>query len=226
MRTPVIALNYKVYSESAGQDGFKLSQISWELANKYQKNVIVSPQFADISLICSKLQQNEYFQVYSQHFDSNPQGAYTGTSPAESLQAAGCKGSILNHSEKKINIAELINLVERGKKLDLDLIVCADDVHEAIAVAKLHPHCIAVEPPELIGSGISVSTAKPEIVTDSVKEIKNIDKKIKVLVGAGVSNAADVKKSIELGAEGVLLASAFVKSKDPAGLLEEMLKAL
>ncbi|MFH0972244.1 MAG: triose-phosphate isomerase, partial [Candidatus Micrarchaeota archaeon] len=102
----------------------------------------------------------------------------------------------------------------------------ADDLHEAVAIAKLHPPCIAVEPPELIGSGISVSSANPGIVTDSVREIKKIDPKIIVLVGAGVSNAADVRKSIELGAEGVLLASAFVKSKDPEELLEEMLNAL
>ncbi|MFH1751269.1 MAG: triose-phosphate isomerase [Candidatus Micrarchaeota archaeon] len=226
MKTPVIALNYKVYAESAGEKGMRLSDLAYKLASKHKKSVIVAPQFSDLSLISSKYPKSDHFSVFSQHFDSNPQGAFTGSNPAESLLASGCNGSLLNHSEKKINIAELMNLIPHAKKIGLDLIVCADDVHEAVAIAKLHPPCIAVEPPELIGSGISVSTAKPEIVSDSVREIMKIDKSIKVLVGAGVSNAADVKKSIELGAEGVLLASAFVKSKDPEKLLDGMLGAL
>lgn len=226
MKTPVIALNYKVYADSAGDRGMHLTDIAFRLANKHKKSVIVAPQFADLSLACQKFPRSEHFSVFSQHFDSNDQGAFTGTNPPESLLAAGCKGSLLNHSEKKVNVAELINLIYRAKKIGLDLIVCADDVHEAVAIAKLHPPCIAVEPPELIGSGISVSSAKPEIVSDSVREIMKVDAKIKVLVGAGVSNASDVKKSIELGAQGVLLASAYVKAKDPSKLLDEMLGAL
>ncbi len=41
-----------------------------------------------------------------------------------------------------------------------------------------------------------------------------------------MSNAEDVKKAIELGAAGVLLASAYVKAKDPKKLLLEMAEAL
>ncbi|MFH1443014.1 MAG: triose-phosphate isomerase [Candidatus Micrarchaeota archaeon] len=226
MKTPVIALNLKVYAESAGEKGFQLCEIAHKLAEKHQKRIIVSPQAADLGRISQSFPPSPFFEVFGQHFNSNEQGAYTGTITPEALLASGCKGSILNHSEKKINVAELINLIPRAKKIGLDLIVCADDVHEAVAIAKLHPPCIAVEPPELIGSGISVSSAQPEIVEHSVSEIKKIDSEIKVLVGAGVSTAADVKKSIELGAEGVLLASAFVKSKDPEKLLDEMLSVL
>jgi triosephosphate isomerase len=41
-----------------------------------------------------------------------------------------------------------------------------------------------------------------------------------------VSNGTDVKRAIELGAQGVLLASAFVKSPDPKKLLMEMAEAI
>ncbi|HLC47874.1 MAG TPA: triose-phosphate isomerase [Candidatus Norongarragalinales archaeon] len=226
MKTPIIALNYKAYPESAGLKGMHLSDIAYKLASKHKKNVVVAPQFADLGLTAGKFPPSPNFGIFSQHFDSNAQGAFTGTVPPESLLQSGCAGSLLNHSEKKINIAELMNLMPHARKIGMELIVCADDVHEAVAIARLHPPCIAVEPPELIGSGISVSTARPEIVSDSVREIRKIDPNIKVLVGAGVSNAHDVKKSIELGAQGVLLASAFVKAKDPAKLLDEMLSAL
>jgi len=88
--------------------------------------------------------------------------------------------------------------------------------------AELTPTFIAVEPPELIGSGISVSNSKPEIIINSVKAVKETNQKITVLCGAGVSNNEDVRKSLELGAEGVLLASAFVKAKDPKAFLTEL----
>jgi thiazole synthase ThiGH ThiG subunit len=44
-------------------------------------------------------------------------------------------------------------------------------------------------------------------------------------VGAGVSTPGDVKKSFELGAEGVLLASAFVKAPDPKKFAEDFAAA-
>jgi len=50
--------------------------------------------------------------------------------------------------------------------------------------------------------------------------------KTPVLCGAGVSNASDVKKAVELGAKGVLLASAYVKAKDPKALLLSMAEAI
>ena len=40
--------------------------------------------------------------------------------------------------------------------------------------------------------------------------------------GAGISTGDDVARAIELGAEGVLLASAYVKAKDPKLVLIDM----
>ena len=97
---------------------------------------------------------------------------------------------------------------------------------EARSLAAFRPTAIAVEPPELIGSGVSVSTARPEVVEESVKVIKAVSPQTLALVGAGVSNATDLKKAMELGAEGVLLASAYVKAKDPETWLRETAKVL
>ncbi len=81
---------------------------------------------------------------------------------------------------------------------------------------------IAVEPPELIGTGVAVSKARPEVITTSVKRIRNVNSSVLILCGAGVTTAEDVAKAIELGSQGVLVSSSVVKSKDPGRLLESM----
>ncbi|RLG06224.1 MAG: triose-phosphate isomerase, partial [Thaumarchaeota archaeon] len=87
------------------------------------------------------------------------------------------------------------------------------------------PEILAIEPPELIGTGIPVSKAKPEVVTGAVEAVKRINPRVHVLCGAGISTGDDVAKAIELGTEGVLLASAYVKAKDPKKLLSGMAEA-
>ncbi|MBU2560167.1 triose-phosphate isomerase, partial [archaeon] len=90
------------------------------------------------------------------------------------------------------------------------------------AAAEMGPTSIAIEPPELIGSGIPVSKADPGIVSDSVAAVENINKDIIVLCGAGISTGEDVKAAIELGAKGVLLASGVVKAGDPKSVLLDL----
>jgi len=95
-------------------------------------------------------------------------------------------------------------------------------VFTTAAAAALNPDFVAVEPPELIGSGIPVSKAEPEVVENSVKAAKNINREVKVLCGAGITTHEDYVKALELGAEGVLLASGVVKAKDQKRALEEL----
>jgi triosephosphate isomerase len=81
----------------------------------------------------------------------------------------------------------------------------------------MKPDYIAVEPRELIGGKISVSQARPELISDTVKAVKT-----KVLCGAGINTRQDVKKALKLGAKGVLVASAVAKSKNPGKVLKEL----
>ena len=82
-----------------------------------------------------------------------------------------------------------------------------------------------MEPPELIGSGVSVTT-KPELVKQTLSTIRAMSDKVQPLVGAGVTTSEDVVEAIQMGARGVLLASGFVKAKNPSSVLEEMAQAL
>ena len=60
---------------------------------------------------------------------------------------------------------------------------CAADVDEAHQLAELGPTFIAVEPPELIGGDVSVTTADPAIVSDTVNAVRAINPHVRVLCG-------------------------------------------
>ncbi len=213
----MIVLNLKTYKKSL-EKALYFVDIAGEIVEETGVRVIVCPP-----LVFLKDAAERFSDVFAQYADPESPGAFTGSIPVEGLKIAKVKGSLVNHSEKKIKMFEKIKaIVERLHQNALESLVCAENPEEAEKIASLHPTYVAIEPPELIGSGISVSTAKPEIITDAVKRIKTINEKLPVLCGAGVSNVDDVQKTLELGADGVLLASAFVNSENP----KEFLKSL
>lgn len=218
---PVIVLNLKTYKESMGERGLALCRIADGVAKETGASIIVAPQNLDLSLVAKAVS----IPVFAQHIDCNAPGAFTGSITADAVKEAGCQGTLLNHAEKKITLEKMQLSIELARKAGIKSLLCADSVEEARRIAPLNPDFIAVEPPELIGSGVSVSKAKPEIVTNTVEEVKKI-RNIPVLCGAGISNGEDVRRAVELGTDGVLLASAFVKAPDPKAVLLDMAKSL
>ena len=215
----IIALNLKAYSESSGVNLEKYAAACEENQNK-NIQIILIPNVIDTTLATSLVRNTS---IYVQISHAVPAGPYTSHVPVELLSKTGAKGLLLNHAEAKMPINEIKQLIREANKFKLETICCAKDDSEAANLAKLSPTYIAIEPPELIGSGISVSSAKPELVKRSIAAVSNVNSKVKVLIGAGISNSQDYKKSLELGADGVLLASAFVKSKNPPQWLAELL---
>lgn len=163
-----------------------------------------------------------YKDTFAQHVDDNKPGAFTGSMPAEAIKEAKAIGSLLNHSEKKVPFEKIKLTLDRMNELKLQTIICAESQEEVLKIGRLNSKFIAIEPPELIGSGISVSNAKPEVITNTVRIISTINDEMEVLCGAGISTKEDVQKSLELGAKGVLLASAFVNSKNPKEFLRSL----
>jgi triosephosphate isomerase len=120
----------------------------------------------------------------------------------------------VNHSENRLRLADIEHVVERLSGCELDSVVCTNNATVSRAAAAVHPTFVAVEPPELIGGDISVTTADPEIVSYSVELVKSVAPDVRVLCGAGVKNGDDVRKALELGTEGVLLASGVALADD------------
>lgn len=218
----LIVLNFKVYEETTGEKALSLARICDEVAKETGARIIVCPQFADLW----RISQAVKIPVYAQHIDDVKFGGYTGSILPESVKAAGATGSLLNHSEKRIQLAQIDAGIQKLKSLGLTSIVCTNNVATTMAAAAMDPDYVAIEPPELIGSGVSVSQANPGVVSGSVEAVKKVNPKVRVLCGAGISRGEDVRKALKLGAEGVLLASGVIKAKDQRAVLLDLVSGL
>ena len=208
---PIIILNFKTYAESTGANAVKLAKLSQKVATETGVLVIVVPQVADIYRVSTEVN----IPVYAQHIDGITFGGYTGHVLAESVAHAGASGTLINHSERRLELAEIDASIEAAQRVGLTTVVCTNNLATTAAAAALTPDFVAIEPPELIGSGIPVSKSNPDIVIGAVKAAKGV----RVLCGAGISKGDDVKAAIELGTEGVLLASGVIKAPDPEAAL-------
>lgn len=222
MRLPAIVVNFKVYPEVLGKRGWELAQTCAKVAEDTGASIVIAPPLSDLARVAKLVP----IPVFGQHADTAPAGAHTGWIPPEALLAAGATGTLLNHSERRIPLKNVQTIIPRCETLGLEVIACADTILEAEKLAAAAPDCVAIEPPELIGGDISVTSAKPEIVSGAVARIRKVNPHVHVLCGAGVKDRKDVRKAIELGTEGVLLASGVVKAKNPEKALRDLAKGL
>jgi len=214
----MVILNLKTYTESTGSN---ILSIFDSLTNEISKNpslkdlIYVAPSNIYLSEI-----KNKYptVNLASQTVSSKNAGSTTGWIPADNLVSLGVNVAIYNHSENRQDMETIVEDVMAIQAKGIKLIVCCENVEEATKILEASPFAIAYEPKDLIGSGISVTT-RPEAVTEFVSLVKG---KTKVIMGAGVSTKEDVENSIKLGADGVLLASAYVKAEDKGAKLLEL----
>ena len=214
MRIPAIVLNFKTYSEALGKKGWDLATRFASVADDTGASIVLCPPTGDLAHVAKLV----HIPVFAQHVDAVEAGPTTGWSPPEALLEAGAAGTLINHSERKVAWEEMAKSIPRCQQLGLEVVACADDISEAETLAKLSPEYIAIEPPELIGGEVSVTTAKPEVISRAVDRIHAVNPKVVVLCGAGVRTRKDVARALELGTSGVLLATGVVKAKDPSKL--------
>lgn len=222
MRRPVIAVNFKTYPEASGQAAVELAMLCQEVSSETGASFIVAPPSFDLALVARSVR----IPVFAQHLDSVPSGSTTGHMTVENAKSSGATGSLVNHSERRVKVAEIHDVIGRCRASGLATIVCTNNTAVSKACAAMGPDFVAVEPPELIGGEVSVTTARPEVVSDTVQAIRQIDRQVAVLCGAGVKNGRDVAKALELGADGVLLASGVVKARDRRAVLMDLVSGL
>lgn len=222
MNTPIVILNYKTYLESSGENALELARALKSASEEFGITMVAAPQAADIY----RIQDQISLPIFAQHIDPITPGGHTGSNLIETLIEAGISGSLINHSENRMKLADIDKVIQLCKQNDIESCVCTNNIATSKAIATFSPDAVAVEPPELIGTGIPVSQAQPEVVEDSVKGVKSINKKIKVLCGAGISTGDDMKAAMDLGADGVLLASGIVKAENPKEALLDLVSKL
>ncbi|WP_296789075.1 triose-phosphate isomerase [uncultured Methanobrevibacter sp.] len=222
MDTPIVILNYKTYLESSGLNALNLAHDLESAAEESGITMVAAPQSADIY----RISQEASLPIFAQHIDPISPGGHTGSNLIDTLIEAGVSGSLINHSEQRMKLADIAEVVKLCEDNNIESCVCTNNIETSKAVAALNPVAVAVEPPELIGTGIPVSQAQPEVVEDTVNEVKAINKDIKVLCGAGITTGDDMKAAMDLGADGVLLASGIIKAENPKEALLDLVSKL
>ena len=203
-----------------GDRMLKLAKTVDKIAYKYDLDIIVTPQYADIRLLA---ESTENLHIYAQHIDPLVPGRGLGSVLAESVKEAGAVGVMLNHAEKKLTLDVVKQTIARADECGLATIVCADSIVEAGMIAQLNPDIIVAEPSELIGTGL---TSGPEYVAAAAKSVKDVNPDILVLTAAGIANGEDVYNTIIAGADATGSSSGVAKAADRAAMVDEMISAV
>jgi triosephosphate isomerase (TIM) len=222
MAPRTLLVNFKNYTEILGEGGVRLAQASAKVQRATGVRFIVAPPIPTLQAVASAVK----IPVFSQKAEAGEQGKSTGAIIPESIRAAGGVGSLLNHSESRIGFELIAEMIPRMRSLGLESCVCAQTAPEAEELARLQPDMLAVEPPELIGTGVAVSKARPELITESARAVERARFDGTLLCGAGVVSGEDVRAAIRLGTEGILVASSVVKAKDWEAKLTELALAM
>ncbi len=210
----VIIVNFKTYERATGEDAVRLARACALVARERNADIRVAVQAADIYRVASQVA----IPVYAEHVDPINPGRNTGFILPEDVKREGAVGTLLNHSEHRLDPDTLARAVQEARGAGLRVIICAKNAEEAASLSLLSPEFVAVEPPVLIGGEVSVSTAKPGLIRRAARLVK-----APLLVGAGIHDSRDVRTALSLGARGVLVASCVTRAPDPRLALERLL---
>ena len=222
MKRPLFVINFKNYPEISGKKSVMLARAAESVARSSKAKIVVAPPQASLAMVASQVS----IPVFAQHLDFSQTGSTTGFMVPEVVKMYGISGSLINHSEHRIPFVEIEKLVKKLQALRMTAVVCARTPSEVKKLASLKPDYIAIEPPELIGSGIAVSKVKPGVITRSIKALNPRNKKIHVICGAGIVDGTDVSAAMKLGSRGILVASGIVKARNWKVKIKEFADAM
>ncbi|MEF8852208.1 MAG: triose-phosphate isomerase [Haloarculaceae archaeon] len=212
-----VLVNLKAYP----CDPLEVARAAADVSDESGVRVAVAPQAAHVEAVA-----DTGAETWAQHVSPVEHGSHTGSTLAEAVADAGAVGTLINHSENRLKLADIDASLAAAERADLDTCVCANNPAQVGAAAALGPDAVAVEPPALIGTGTPVSKADPDVVTDAVDAAAAVDSAVDVYCGAGISTGDDLTAAADLGATGVLLASGVAKAEDPRAALEELVAPL
>ena len=221
LQTPIIIVNFKTYLEATGRKAIELAKQAEKANKETGASIVVAPQFADLARVAEAVE----IPVFAQHIDPIKPGSCTGHVLADSIKEAGAVGTLINHSEKQLKLVDIDTAIRLAREKNLISCVCANNPSVSAAAAALKPDIVSIEPPELIGTGVAVSKAQPEVVTNTVQLVREVNTEVTILCGAGISHGEDVAVALKLGTQGVLVASGIVKAKDPYSIMREFADA-
>jgi len=211
----MLVINCKNYAEATGARLARLYRAAEASSRRHGVRIAIAPPPHLVTAARSRR-----VATLAQHVDDRGPGSATGHVVPELLRASGVTGSIINHSERRVQPAELRAAVARLHGLGMLSIACSRTAAEAARVAAMGPDYVAIEPPSLIGSGTAISRARPGLIRDAARALSH--SRARLLCGAGIVSGGDVARAVELGAEGILVASGVIKARSQARALDDL----
>jgi triosephosphate isomerase len=221
LRAPVFEIGLKGYV--FGAEAVRLARAADRISHDLGVTVIFDPQAVDIPAVA---RGTSHLLVFAQHMDPVTVGRGAGMVLAEAIKEAGAVGTMLNHSERRMTLADISTAIRRADEVGLATMVCADSPEEAAAIAQLGPDIVLAEPPELIATSRSVGSEMRGFVERTVELVGRIDPDIIVMCGAGVRTPDDVAQMVGLGVGGTGSSSGILKAADPIAGMQAMLAAM
>ena len=108
IRTPIIIINFKTYPQGTGRAALNLSKIADKISEETGTCIAVSPQFTDLAIISKEV----HIPVFAQHIDPILPGSNTGHILPEAVIEAGAIGTLINHSERRLSINVINEIVK------------------------------------------------------------------------------------------------------------------
>ncbi len=217
-RTPYFEIGIKNYI--FGDDVLRIAKAADTAAVRYDVDVMLITPYTEIRRVA---EQTERLIVLAPYMDLLRPGRGMADVLPEALQSAGAQGVVINHCERPVPLSTVSATIRRARELGLLSLVCVDTIEEARAVAILGPDIINPEPTELIGGQ---QASGMDYMQESVRAIKAIDPNIIVEQSGGITTPEQVYELVLAGMEAVGSASGVLRSADPIGMAEAMIRSV
>ncbi|MDG5821575.1 triose-phosphate isomerase [Natronococcus sp. A-GB7] len=219
---PHFLINYKLYEGTAGANGLELAKTIEAVHRQTGATFAVAPQIPDIYRIAEETN----LLVVAQSIDGLVAGRGNGRISLAAVAEAGAAGVLINHPESPEEFSDVGGVVAGCAEYGLESIVCVDSVDLGRAALTFDPDCLLLENPADIASDRALARTHPERVEAFVSMVESENPETRILLGGGISTAADVAASLEHGADAAGAASAFVDANDREAWLSEIAESL
>lgn len=209
----MIFLALKTYKQSTGDQVIGLLSSVKKIITETNVPIIAVAQATDIYRIKKELD----VEVWAQHVDPIDPGKNTGWISPYSVKEAGATGVLINHSEHKAKEEVIIETIKKARQYNLKIVLIGQTVEMVKKFDSFDIDFLSFEKEDLIASPISMIDQQEETIKNLVKIVKH-----PLIIGAGINDGEDTRKSKAAGAVGVLMATYFVTAPDPEKKLREL----
>ncbi len=209
----MIFLALKTYKKTTGDAVIKILSSVKKIIKETGVPIIACAQTTDIYRIRKELD----IEVWAQHMDPIDPGKNTGWISPYSVKNAGATGVLINHSEHKLKEEVIIETVKKARQYNLKIILIGQTVEMIKKFDSFDIDFLSFEREDLIAGPVSMIDQQEKAIKDLVKIVKH-----PLIIGAGINDGEDTRKSKATGAAGVLMATYFVTAPDPEQKLREL----